>query len=59
MVILPPCRFGCKNESVGLFWFSKGVGCICWPDHVQSLCAQHAFKAKQNNDDVVELLPQS
>lgn len=33
------CRFGC-DHPVGIY--STPEGCVCWPDPVQALCAQHA-----------------
>ena len=51
----PPCRFGCRDRAVGIFWFKGGDGCICWPDPVQALCAQHEIKAKQNHTGVVDV----
>lgn len=42
------CRFGCDSGVVGLY--SAPSGCICWPDKIQALCAQHAVKGMQNND---------
>lgn len=34
------CRFGCTDPAVVLVEFDDG-GCVCWPDTVQALCAQH------------------
>lgn len=34
------CRFGCTDPAVVLVEFDDG-GCVCWPDKVQALCAQH------------------
>lgn len=36
------CRYGCDSPVVGLF--STPEGCLCWPDQMQALCAQHASK---------------
>lgn len=35
------CRFGCAGPVVGIYHTPEG--CICWPDRVQALCAQHAL----------------
>ena len=40
----PPCRFGCKSPSIGIYYVPEG--CICWPDPVQALCAQHFINAE-------------
>jgi hypothetical protein len=37
------CRFGC-DAPVGIFHVP--AGCLCWPDPVQALCAQHAVTAE-------------
>lgn len=42
------CRFGCSHRVVGLYWMPKG--CVCWPDQVQALCAQHAVSAEPIGD---------
>ena len=39
-----PCRFGCHEPAVGLFWLPRG--CVCYPDQIQALCAQHAISAE-------------
>jgi dCTP deaminase len=39
-----PCRFGCRAPAVGIFYVPEG--CICWPDPVQALCAQHVVTAE-------------
>jgi hypothetical protein len=41
------CRFsilGCRGEAVGIFHVP--LGCVCWVDPVQALCAQHLEKAQ-------------
>lgn len=38
-----PCRFGCTEAAVGLFFLSHG--CICYKDEVQALCVQHALRS--------------
>ena len=54
-----PCRFGCKlSPAIGIYLaeFKGAPGCICWPDHVQALCAQHVMKAEGNGvilDEIV------
>lgn len=39
-----PCRFGCKDPAAGIYYVPNG--CICWPDPVQALCAQHIETAE-------------
>jgi hypothetical protein len=44
-----PCRFaerGCKSPAIGLYYIP--LGCLCWPDPVQALCAQHAEKVESD-----------
>lgn len=39
------CRFPtCSGNPVGLFHVPSG--CVCWPDPIQALCAQHAVTAE-------------
>jgi hypothetical protein len=42
------CRHGCVRPVVGLYLVPNG--CICFPDHIQALCRQHAIKGLQNNE---------
>jgi hypothetical protein len=37
------CRFGC-DAPVGIFHMP--LGCICWRDPIQALCAQHIVTAE-------------
>jgi hypothetical protein len=38
------CRFGCSNPAVGVF--HTPMGCVCFTDEIQALCAQHAEKVQ-------------
>lgn len=51
--MFPPCRFGCKDPAVGIFYIKEG--CICWPDHIQALCMQH-FITAESEGDVLEII---
>jgi hypothetical protein len=48
------CRFGCDAAVVGIYHAPQG--CVCWPDPVQALCAQHAIKADQNVNEFEPLV---
>jgi len=45
------CRFDCDSPVVGVYLAPQG--CICWPDKLQALCAQHAIKGRQNNNMLI------
>jgi hypothetical protein len=47
------CRFGCKSPVVGVFHTPQG--CVCWPDPIQALCAQHANEAQSTGPIVCVL----
>ena len=36
------CRFDEHAPATHLVEYSRG--CVCWPDRLQALCAQHAHK---------------
>ena len=38
-----PCRFGCTDGAVGLFYLPEG--CVCFKDPVQALCIYHAIRS--------------
>lgn len=48
------CRHGCDAPVAGLYHAPDG--CLCWPDHIQALCEQHAVKGMQNNEMTVLLV---
>jgi hypothetical protein len=43
-----PCRFGCKERAALLVHYEPSA-CLCWPDHLQALCLQHAQRGLENS----------